>query len=165
MTAVELIQTSAKSISDHQLFPLVALWVVLANTVDSLVFIPATVYFFYHISSNLKLKGMKMISVILSKHNGLDYLILISLKFYILIGGIPVILNGSMNNATLPIQFIVGWSHTVSICMLMSSSFTTTKELLETKVKIINNESCIPPGNSFISSVAPALQTNEITSM
>jgi hypothetical protein len=162
MTAVELMPTSASSMTDHPLFSLVALWVLLANTVDSLVFIPATVYFFYHISGSLDVKGMKMISTIMSNHSGVDYMVLIALKLYILIGGIPVIVTGSMNNFTHPIQFVVGWSHTVAICMLLSSSFSTTKELMETKVKVINNQSCIEPGLSFLSTVSSPPQPSQI---
>jgi hypothetical protein len=48
-------------------------------------------------------------------------------------GGIVVLVVGGQDNTTNPINYIIIWSHTLSIVTFMSSSFKTSSAILSAK--------------------------------
>jgi hypothetical protein len=121
---------TATPLSDHPQFALLALSVMFANTLESVCFVPSTILFLYHISTKLNLDGRRLFVSLFMDHQGLDYILLIGTKMYILVGGFFVLATGGQDNSTAPINYVVSWSHTYAIATFMCASFKTTQAIL-----------------------------------
>jgi hypothetical protein len=124
---------SAVRLSDHPQFPFLVLSVIFANVLEALCFIPSTFYFLYHIATKLHLNGRALFVSLFMEHQGVDYILLVGTKAYIMISGIVVLLVGTQDNTTNPVNYIIAWSHTLSIVTFMGSSFRTTQAMLSAK--------------------------------
>jgi hypothetical protein len=157
---------TALRLSDHPQFPLLAWSVIIANTLESVCFIPSTALFLYHISTQLNLDGRKVIASLFMDHHGLDYILLIGTKLYILIGGFFVLSMGGQDNATGAINYVVTWSHTYAIATFMCASFKTTRAILNSNE---NAHSLKLPfsttGNTSKPSSRPASETRSVRRM
>jgi hypothetical protein len=128
---------NAVRLSDHPQFSILALSVTLANVLEAVCFIPSTFIFLYHIASKLRLNGRELLISLFMEHQGVDYVLLVATKMYILVSGVLVLLTGGQDNTTHPVNYVIPWSHTLAIVTFMSSSFRTTQALLTSTEKRI----------------------------
>jgi hypothetical protein len=101
-----------------------------SNTLESLCFIPATFLFLYHIIKKLDMNGWRLMTSMFMEHKGIDYLLLVGTKLYILVSGFVVLSVGGQDNTTNPVNYVVPWSHTYAIFIFVCSSFETTQAIL-----------------------------------
>jgi hypothetical protein len=124
---------SAVRLSDHPQFSILALSIILSNVFESLCFIPSTFFFLYHIASKLQLNGRALLVSLFMEHQGVDYVLLVGTKMYIMIGGIVILVVGGQDNTTNPGNYTIPWSHTLAIVTFMGSSFRTAQAMLSSK--------------------------------
>jgi hypothetical protein len=141
MVTTQLMNTpNAARLGDHPQFPLLALSIALSNVFESLCFIPSTFFFLYHIASKLEVNGRALLVSLFMEHQGVDYVLLVGTKMYIMVGAIVILVVGGQDNTTNPVINIIAWSHTLAIVTFMGSSFRTAQALISQGSSISANE-------------------------
>jgi hypothetical protein len=77
-----------------------SLWTIIANSLESVCYIPSSILFLYHISNKVSLKANQFYSVLM-KQGSVDYMLLIAVRMYTLIVGIIGVLRGTHDNMTM----------------------------------------------------------------